>query len=507
MKGLYLLVFLFAITESVAQKEANVWITGNDFGIDFNHNRFRVFNREAYGPNLAAATSVSICNKETGDLLFYSDGNNVWDRNFRMMPNGRGLISGRLFGQHALIIPMPGTPDKYYLFTLKRLEEEDDGLYYTVIDMSLNGGLGDVVPETRNTMLLTNPLEVLTGTIHENGRDFWVLTHEDDTDRFVVFPITSQGVGQPILQAFGLSYDDYKYGGMAQFSPDRSMLAFNINISRNSIPSVNEYSPLELYDFNAETGDLSNRRVLGNSPNIQSILFSPDNSKLYMGSYNLEEPALYDLLWQYDLSANSLEDIIKSLDNITWGYKLNDSFSTPAPLPSFKMQLGPDGRLYNGAMPRNFTETRDLQRMIFYLDNPNDPLDRVITKSRYLDSSNNRNQPNSGVFEQSFPNFMQYHFNGLDPIDNSTTQEDCAEITLTIYPNPSEDFVSIKGSIANCLFPAYIKIYNASGQFLQEVEVFNEPFPQIDIRTYPTGVYFLNIETFNRIEVKKVIKK
>ena len=73
--------------QGFAQKEANVWITGDDYGLDFNYGRFRVFDREAFGSNVAA-TSVSISDKKTGELLFYSDGANVWDKNFNIMPNG-----------------------------------------------------------------------------------------------------------------------------------------------------------------------------------------------------------------------------------------------------------------------------------------------------------------------------------------------------------------------------------------------------------------------------------
>lgn len=506
MKGLYFLVFVLTVTQGFAQKEANVWITGNDYGLDFNYGRFRVFDREAYGTNLAAATSVSICDKVTGELLFYSDGSNVWDRNFRIMPNGEGIISGRLFGQHALIVPVPDAASRYYLFTAKRVDgDSDNGLYYTVIDMSLNGGSGDVIPETKNTLIFPDALEALTGTIHDNGRDFWLLTHEDGTDRFVVFPITAQGVGEPVFHAFGPVYDAYRYGGVAQISPDRTLMVFNLNVSANVSGPGNETSPLEVYDFDANTGEIGNRRVLGEFPSIMSLLFSPDNSKLYMGSYHWEEPALFGLLWQFDLSAGSLDEIIRSLDGRMWGYK-PPGITDTVPLPSYKLQLAPDGRLYNGAMPRQLNGNGVMQRILFYLDRPNAPLAEAGPKFRYLDSPNNSNLPNPDVFERSFPNFMQYYFNGLELMD-IVTPDECAGIVLTVYPNPSEDFVFIKSSIENCLFPAYLRIYNASGQFLQEARVLSEPFPQIDLSTYSSGVYFLVIETFNRTEVKKVIKR
>lgn len=511
--SLYFLICAFLLTPCFAQKEANVWITGDDYGIDFNYGRFRVFDRKAFGSKVAA-TSVSICNKETGELLFYSDGANVWNKNFNIMPNGRDLISGKLFGQHALIIPMPGKPDRYYLFTVKSLAEaNDNGLYYTVIDMSLNGGLGDVVQGTKNTLLFPEAIEALTGTVHDNGKDFWLTTHERGTDRFVIFPITSQGVGEPLFYSFGPVYGPFPTGaanGYIQISPNRTMMVFNMNISENIVGEKNKISPLELYDFDAGTGEIDNRRVLGEFPSIQTLLFSPDNSKLYMGSYNWENwPPMYGLLYQFDLSTGSLGDIIQSKDSIKWKFTpIINLPDTIVPLPSFKLQLGPDGRLYNGAMGIQQNDSGVMQRVLFYLNRPNAPLRKTEPKYKYLDSPNNKNlRTDPYLSEQSFPNFMQYYFNGLEPADNSITPDECANIELTLYPNPTEDFLSIKSSIENCLFPARIKIYNALGQYLQEVRVVNEPFAEIDLRTYPSGTYFLVMQTFNRVEVKKVVKK
>jgi hypothetical protein len=328
----------------------------------------------------------------------------------------------------------------------------------------------------------------------------------------VVFPITTQGVGEPSFYSFGPVYDPFPRGSddsYIQISPDRTMMVFNMNISKNIVNQPNEASPLELYDFEAGTGVLSNRRVLGAFPNIMTLIFSPDNSKLYMGSYNWDKwPPMYGLLYQFDLSAGSLSDIIQSRDSIKWGFRpIKNLPDTIVPLPSFKLQLGPDGRLYNGAMGIQQNEHGVMQRMLFYLDRPNAPLRQTGSKYRYLDSPNNKNLLTNYTVEQSFPNFMQYYFNGLEPIDNSITPDECAKIKLTLYPNPSDDVLFIKSSIENCLFPAQIKIYNVMGQFLQETRVVNGPFPKLDLSAYASGIYFLVIQTFNRTEVKKVIKK
>ncbi|PGH39862.1 MAG: hypothetical protein CRN43_06530 [Candidatus Nephrothrix sp. EaCA] len=497
-------------------KEANVWIAGDNYRFDFNNGKFQTSDRKDYGTNVIS-TSVSICDKESGDLRFYSDGKNVWNKNFNIMPNGDGLISGDGFGQHALIVPMPGNKEKYFLFTVKcQANAHDNGLYCHVVDMSLDGGMGDVAPGAKNTLLLADAAEALTATLHANGNDFWLVAHENGTNRFVVFPIAYQGVGTPAFFAIGATYERFPKGaakGSIIISPDRAKLAFNLNTHQDIVRKEDENSPLEIYDFGPKTGVISNRLALAQLSNIQTLIFSPDNTKLYAGCYDNTPSQDYGLL-QFDLSAGTPEKIVNSRSYLKWPYK---PIADIEPMPSFKLQLGPDGRLYSGAMGGKQNGIN--QRVLFYLEQPNLPLKDAKPGFRYLDSPNNKNiSPDGYKPEQSFPNFMQYYFCGLESAELKPAtavavaagikEEDMKlKETVTVFPNPAEELLSIGGSSEKYLFPACIKIYSAEGKLLQEQEVQSPPFPKIDIRAFKAGVYILNIQNQNGVSSVKVIKR
>src|SRR5690606_15019352 len=75
----------------------------------------------------AHEAAASICDPN-GNLLFYTQGDKVWDRNHNLMPNGQDLVPNGLgiglnptasTAQGALIVPIPGSEFKrYYVFSL-----------------------------------------------------------------------------------------------------------------------------------------------------------------------------------------------------------------------------------------------------------------------------------------------------------------------------------------------------------------------------------------------------
>ncbi|MEM6736643.1 MAG: T9SS type A sorting domain-containing protein [Bacteroidota bacterium] len=515
------LLFLGMCILAHSQNEANIWIVGEDFGFDFNFGRFQFFDRPEFKEE-AFQTTASICDPVTGELLFFFYENRVWNRSFSLMPNGDDIMSGSGFGQQALIVPHPNNRNRFYLFTVvstTRIDgsiSENNGLYYSLIDMRLKGGLGDVVSGTKNTLLISNPIEALTGTLHANGRDFWIITREYDSNRFVVFRLSNEGVLSPSFQPFGLVYPPFPIGissGMLQFSPNRAYLAFRFDLSGQpfeSDGSPRELSPLELYDFDASSGIISNRRVLGNFFGNASIAFSPNNKKLYYADLHANPGLFTEYLNQYDLTASSTQGIINSRETLLWTYSpIFDDSNTEASIRYHKMQLAPDGRLYNGwsGVMRD-DETDSLQkRVIFYLDNPNATLDETDPSFRFLSSPNNV-EPQAGTIELDFPNFMQYYFNGLEPRPEGPTANECANMDVTLYPNPTKGPLYIETEIQNCLYPAAVSIYSMAGQELLKEKLIREgPFPTIDLSSYADGVYFLKLETFQKMQLKRIIKK
>ena len=82
-----------------------------------------------------------------GNLLFYTDGITVHTKNHTIMENGTELKGDPSSTHSAIIIPKPGTTTVYYIFTVDALTLNGggvDGLQYSEVDMSFNGGLGKV---------------------------------------------------------------------------------------------------------------------------------------------------------------------------------------------------------------------------------------------------------------------------------------------------------------------------------------------------------------------------
>src|SRR6185295_6032512 len=83
------------------------------------------------------------------------------------------------------------------------------GLSWSEVDMSQNGGLGDVVAATRNTLLWGPPLhtkvtEKLTAARHANGTDYWIVVHEWGSNHFLSFAVTCGGISSiPVVSAVG----------------------------------------------------------------------------------------------------------------------------------------------------------------------------------------------------------------------------------------------------------------------------------------------------------------
>lgn len=293
-----------------AQRE-NVWVFGRSAGVDF--------NTPIPTPITTAITGfgegcASVCD-ENGQLLFYTDGDMFWSRNNLPMPNGTnvtgisttsGFSATSSTSQGALIVPMPDSSNKYYVFSLSAFELGPDlgRLYYSVVNMDLNGGYGDVEPNRRGILLETGLSEHMTGVVGDMC-NIWVIVapriNSGQGNQFKSFEITTSGLNTtPVISTVPGLFTGYFVFGKINVSPNRQKLAIarsNAFISGGS---------LEIYDFNAATGILSNMVSL--DPNYGAsygVCFSPDNSKLYINEGG-------NSISQLDLSSNIPATIIAS---------------------------------------------------------------------------------------------------------------------------------------------------------------------------------------------------
>ncbi len=106
-----MLLLLGMTTVSWSQNQANIWYFGEGIGLDFNAgNPTPLYDGEIYGNpqqmseflyNEGSATISDV----DGSLLFYTEGERVWNRTHQLMPNGTGL-DGMYSATHpAFIVP------------------------------------------------------------------------------------------------------------------------------------------------------------------------------------------------------------------------------------------------------------------------------------------------------------------------------------------------------------------------------------------------------------------
>ncbi|PQB04598.1 T9SS type B sorting domain-containing protein [Aureitalea marina] len=312
--SLLLLLLAFPL-QLLAQREAANWYFGTKAGLTFNSGE-AVPLLDGELDTLEGCESISNAN---GDLQFYTDGKVVFTRNHQIMPNGEGLLGSVSSTQSALVVPKPKSNSIYYIFTADDVRSyqtndgDGDGFNYSVVDMSLNGGLGDVVE--KNIQLLDNGSEKVTAVGKADGQDFWVVTHYRDS--FYAYEITEDGVNEtPVVSVIGPNVSDFNnFRGAMKSSPVGDRIAICHTIFEPSYRGE-----LRLYDFDRETGVLSNELLVDESLVYYGVEFS-SNSKQLFASGKIFDPAQDRTtqinVVQFDLTAPNITSTLFTQASIT----------------------------------------------------------------------------------------------------------------------------------------------------------------------------------------------
>jgi len=334
MKKITAFFFLFSISIMYAQGEANIWYFGEKAGVDF-----KTGNPIAISDGkLITKEGCSTFSDAQGNLLFYSDGTIVWNRNHTAMPNGIGLKGDASSSQSAMIIPKPNSDTKYFLFTVgARVSGGQYGFYYYTIDMNADGGLGDVIdgPVDLNEGRANEWSEKVAAINGEECETFWVISYVSNL--FKAYKVTKNGVAlTPVTSTVDYFSEDRR--GYLKISPDGKKIAIAHMSDRRFI----------LYDFNNATGKVTNQQFLnleapGNAP--YGVEFSGNGEKLYVTASNdfySDDPAEFNnannhfsSLYQFNITKPTTTEINNSR-------VLLDSQN----LYRGALQLGPDQKIY-----------------------------------------------------------------------------------------------------------------------------------------------------------------
>ena len=201
--GLYTSIPFGGSTVNSSGQEGNIWYFGQNAGLDFNSGA-PVALTDGQLNTLEGCATIS---DQNGALLFYTDGMTVYDRNHGIMPNGTGLVGNNSSTQSSIIVGKPMSVDIYYIFTIDGTTGGGIGLHFSEVDMTLNGGLGDV-NSIKNVMLFPYGCEKVTAVKHQNGTDFWIVSRLENSNEYHSYLLSSSGVNTtPVVTNIGPVYN------------------------------------------------------------------------------------------------------------------------------------------------------------------------------------------------------------------------------------------------------------------------------------------------------------
>jgi gliding motility-associated-like protein len=387
MKKLVLLILLFFIFNISAQKEANFWYFGENAGIDFSTNPPNIIT----GSLSTDEGSASISNAD-GILQLYTDGSAVFDRTGAIMDNGTGLLGNSSSAQSAIIVPKPKDANIYYVFTVgnQQFGGAGNGVMFSIVDMTLNNGLGAITSKNNALNNSENTREKITSVRGDACNTFWVITA--DSNNFYAYLIDENGVqNSAITSTTDNNLSNLR--GYLKISPDGKTLV-------NASASSGTY----IFDFNAATGEISNGGSINGITNGgYGAEFSRNGKKLYIssGTYSqinpttgTRNPPEYASITQFNLESRNITDINSSaalIHETDAGYR-------------GALQLASNGKIYYA---------RSKTSWLGVINSP----EKEATEINFIEDGLSLN---GQISTEGLPPFIQSFFLEIDITDNDT---------------------------------------------------------------------------------------
>jgi gliding motility-associated-like protein len=304
----------------LAQKESAIWYFGDLAGLDFNFKPPRPISN----PNMKTFEGCSSLADTAGNLLFYSDGRTVWNKQHAVMQNGTGLAGDASSTHSSIFIQKPYSISEYYIITADAWPntsgDQNNGVNYSEIHLDNNSGDGLVV--SKNNPLVGASAEKIAITKHRNGTYYWLAIPECFTSNLHLFLITENGFEHkatytnvfPVLQSSW---------GQIKFSTDGRHLALTWPQPNNS-----QLSDVMVLDFNNTTGFVNQSQVISGGDRLYGVEFSPNSQYLYLSTW-------------IDKNKVCQCPVVQGTTNY-----LTDCKFYPQRNVSGQLQLGPDQKIY-----------------------------------------------------------------------------------------------------------------------------------------------------------------
>ncbi len=486
-----ILILLMIGNSTSAQKQNNIWCFGDSAGIDFNDpaNPLPIITSlDTRGSCVSIADSL-------GQLLFYANtraataGNTtrVWNKLNQLMENGDSIVGSGWYNE-LIIVPFPGSDRLYYLFSVG--VTSNFGLFYSIIDMSENSGLGKVI--IKNFQLETyRAWDGMTAVKHANGRDWWLITKDwsigsgsGGNNLFHKYLITPDSVWKD-TQAIGNII--LSNAGCMTFSKSGTRFLFS------------EFAGFaEVFEFDRCSGLFSNSVIVSNGGSSYATLgsaFSPNGNLVYLSYADTDSRII-----QYDLTSTNIPASADTICTVSISDEAGGA-----------LRLAPDNKIYwsnawyNGVnfnYPYQDTMYNNINMNLSVINDP-DVVGSGCNFSLYSFSLGGKRTywglPNN-------PDYSMGPIDGsiCDSITSDITQVPSNNIAFEIYPNPCLDLLNVyltKKEFTNI----HVELIDLNGRILIMKDMDKE-YLQLDLKFVENGIYLLRILSDQFYSEKKLIK-
>lgn len=309
MRIIVLLIFVFYCSHLQAQiYTGKTWEIGL-FGYSINSSQVNeIHDTLVVSGGATFAKGVSNICDSSGEMLFMSDGMNIYDRQGVLIDGGDSLATPAYYNfyQGHSIIPqssifLPMDNGKIYFITptcndtnLANVWQYGVGpkgpfnvMFYNVIDRYANGGSGKV---TKRMQPLLENVELnktqMMACKHRNGKDWWLLKMAADSNNLYTFLVTQDSIYLKGLQR--MPFQNTTYGDVW------GQMIFSRDGTRWAATCSSNMGKLFLADFNRCNGELSNYQQIqvpelmtpdGPDNGTAGVAISPNNRFIYVSKY------------------------------------------------------------------------------------------------------------------------------------------------------------------------------------------------------------------------------
>ncbi len=425
------------------------WLFGsNESHITFNKADGRAQLDSLMATGLGTGGGVTISDPVTADLLFYTDGIQLFDANHD--PIAGTLNGNNTINRSAVVMPMPYSDGRYYIFTNSGNSGVNE-IQYTIVDRNLPGNaaggappLGDISTGQLNLATgLTDPSEgmILVQDSVDN-ESFWLISQDRTTLDIRLINIQNGVLG--VIQTvtpWTVTEPGFEIADLAWSLESGKLAAAPKESNRN----------VTLFDFDPATGALTLDRALINTGNadfsteaVYGLEWSSTGNQLYIsrhgGTGNVGN------LYQFDLN-----DSLNTVNSILFEPVFR----------SYGLKRGPDQRIYH-----LYQQTSSTAIEVGVINVPDSTYNNSFS-GLGVNYDSLAFGPASNLSATQFPDMAAPHFENFDLVEMfylDTCVVNSTKFFSSVSPTPENYFWSFgDGGTSNAVSP--IHEYQAAGVY------------------------------------------